>query len=521
MKKFKYIDQPIVNNLKDILELQLKRNPNDIAFTYHDKDEIKTKTFKDVYNDSINLSNYFYKNYKNEKIALIGENSYNWIILLFGIILSGNTAVSIDKDIDEDLLKKLLKQADCKNVYYSKEYVSSIDNIKVNKNYIDDTNKYISLGKKCKNKYTYIEDNPALIIFTSGTTGPNKAVVLTEKNLAYDTYVSASVFLVTGKTLLLLPNHHAFGIVAAMLMNFYYGKNTFINESLRYLTKDMKYHKPKLILVVPLFVETFYKQIYKTAKSTNSVEKLEKGIKISNFLRKFKIDIRKKLFKDILNTFGGELEYIISGGAHIDHKYIDFFDSIGISIVNGYGITECSPVVAINGNRYSKKNSVGHIVKDTEVKIIDDEICIKSPIVMKEYYKDNKATKQVMIENYFHTGDIGYIDKDNFLYITGRIKNLIILSNGENISPESIENVLLKDDNIEEIVVYSKDNLLIASIYPSEEYLNNNEYFEELIHKYNEDKPKNKQISKVIVREKEHIKNSNKKILRNKVIEGE
>ena len=245
---------------------------------------------------------------------------------------------------------------------------------------------------------------------------------------------------------------------------------------------------------------------------------LKRTIKLSNHLLKINIDLRKKFFKEILNEFGN-LNYIICGGAYLDSKYVKWFRSIGIEILNGYGITECSPVVSVNRNLYYRDGSVGQPCRDISVKIYGGEICVSGDIVMKGYYKDKKATNEVMENGYFKTGDLGYIDKDNFIFITGRKKNIIILSNGENISPEQIESELLKNEGIAEVVVYEDANKLIAYIYPEDEYIANQEYFDNLIYNYNKDKPKNHQIAMVKLRTKEFVKNNNGKILRNKVRE--
>ena len=213
------------------------------------------------------------------------------------------------------------------------------------------------------------------------------------------------------------------------------------------------------------------------------------------------------------------MKYIICGGAFLDAKYVKWFRSIGIEILNGYGITECSPVLAVNRNEYYKDGSVGQVVRGADIKIENNEILVKGDIVMLGYYKDEQATKSVIKKGYFNTGDFGYLDENGFLYITGRKKNLIILSNGENISPEVIEEKLSKDKGVCEVIVYAKDNKLIAMIYPNEEYFGNISYFNGLIYKYNSKVPKNHQISSVTLRNDEFPKNNNRKIMRNKIME--
>ncbi len=517
-RNYDYYDVSKINNFYELLKLHLENNSDDYAFSYKVNDKIVNKTYKNVYDDVINLSGYFYKNYKNKHIALIGENSYNYIIAFMAIVLSGNVCVLLDKDLNQDIIEKNLKISDTKIVYYSKNYCTFIKDINCESYYLEDIEKYVNVGKKYKNNYQVIDDKGAVIFFTSGTTGANKAVVLSQKSIVLDIYGAASLYKPSGSVVSFLPFHHSFGLITGVLKPFYYGVNVYLNNSFKYLLKDLKENSPDTIFVVPAFIETFYKQIWKSVRVKKKDKLLKRSIKMSNFLLKINIDLRRKLFKEILDEFGGKLNYIICGGAYLDKKYVKWFRSIGIKILNGYGITECSPVVSVNRNLYGRDGSVGQICRGVSVKIIDDEICVKGPIVMKEYYKDKKATKEVLIQGYFHTGDLGYIDEDGFLFITGRKKNIIVLSNGENISPEIIESELLKDEAVLEVVVYAQNNRIIASIYPNEEYLGNQEYFDKLIYNYNKGKPKNHQIAFAILRNKEFIKNNNGKILRDKVL---
>ena len=519
-KTYSYYEHQYIENLYELLKLNILRNPDDISFSFKNGSTLISKSFYDVYSDVINLSNYFYKNYKHEHIGLIGENSYNWIITYLAIVLSGNVCVVMDKDCDDKFVY-FMKKSNTKTVYYSSKYCGFIEKFKYNSFVLEDTSLYINKGKRCKNKYLDNIDNNALcsLFFTSGTTGMNKAVMLSQKNIASDIYGASSLFKPNGSVISILPYHHAFGFITGVLKPFYYGKEVFINSSLKYITRDLKEFKPNTLFVVPLFIENFYKQIWKTAIKNKSDKKLDKAIALNKVLYSVGIDIRKILFKDVRDFFGGNLEYIICGGAYLDKKYVKFFRNFGIEILNGYGITECSPVVSVNRNKYRRDGSIGIACRLDEVKTIDDEICVKGPNVMLGYYKDKKATSEVLKNGYFHTGDLGYIDKDGFIFITGRKKNIIILSNGENISPEEIEEELIRDKGVSEVVVSEKDDKLVAFIYPEEEFLNDKDYFDSLIYNYNKNKPKNHQIASVILRKTEFIKNSNKKIIRDKVME--
>ncbi len=519
-KNYEYYEHLKINNLKDLLELALKKYSHHIAFSYlKDKEKIK-KTYEDVYQDVFNLSKYFSQNYQNKHIALIGENSYNWIITFLAIILSNNICVVLDKDLNRDDIENLMKKSDTKIICYSNYYNSFVKDMSYKALPIDNIEDYFILLKTKTKKILIDDDKDAVIFFTSGTTGANKAVVLSQKNMARDIYGASSLFKPDGTIVSLLPFHHAFGLITGILKPFYSGKEIYINNSLKYVLRDLKENKPDTIFVVPAFIETFYKQIWRTARLKKQEKLLKYSLKLNNRLLKMHIDIRKRLFKSILNEFGGNLHYIICGGAYLDKKYVEWFRSIGLEILNGYGITECSPVVSVNRNHYYKDGSVGQICRDVNVKIIAGEICVNGDIIMKGYYKDKAATKAVIKDGYFYTGDLGYIDKDGFLFITGRKKNIIVLSNGENISPEQIESELMKYNGVDEVIVYEDDNKLVASIYPTEEYLEDQEYFDKIIYQYNQNKPKNHQIAYVKLRMEEFVKNNNGKILRSKVKES-
>lgn len=515
-KPYNYYEHPLLNSFSELLSLNYKKNPEKIAFTFKKGKEIINKTYKDFYIDVKNQTNYLTNKFNNEHIAIISENSYNYIVLFFSIIISNNIAVLIDKDLDEDNINKLLKQSDTKVIYYSENYCEFKYITKKYKTFLIDE---IYNNPILKKKETKKKSKESVLFFTSGTTGSNKCVMLSEENILYDIYGACSIFKPNENVFSCLPFHHAFGLITSILKPFFYNEEIFINNSLKSIIPDLKLSKPNTMFVVPTFIETFYRQIWKTAKNNKKTYLLKNMIKTSNMLLKIGIDIRNQLFKSIKKTFGGNLEYIICGGAYLDIKYITFFRSIGINILNGYGITECSPVVAVNRNNYYKDGSVGQIIKGVEVKIKDNEILVKGKIVMEGFYKDKQATKKVLKDGYFYTGDYGYLDEDNFLFITGRKKNLIILSNGENISPETIEEEFSHDIAVNEVIVYENNNKLLAEIYPNDDYIGNNTYFEELIYNYNSKVPKNHQIALVTLRNKEFPKNNNKKILRNKFME--
>ena len=344
--------------------------------------------------------------------------------------------------------------------------------------------------------------------------------MLTHGNLANEIYGPCRLLeLGEGKVFSVLPFHHTFGLNTSIFTVYNFGVPIFINKSLKKVKDDLLLAKPEVMALVPLFVEVFYKQIQDGIKKSGREKQVKVAVKLSNLLIGLGIDIRRRLFKEILDSFGGNLKLIVCGGAFLDPFYVKAFRDYGIEILNGYGTTECSPCVAVNRNHHKKDGSVGILLPDMEGRTSPEgEVQFKGPIVMKGYYNDPEATAEVLHDGWYSTGDLGYIDKDGFVFLTGRIKNLIILSNGENISPEELENDFNRDPAVNEVLVYEKDQKIIAEIFPDEEHMGNTGYFEELMNKVNEGRPAYKQIAAVKLRDQEFIKNSSKKIVRYKNI---
>ncbi|MBR6690605.1 MAG: AMP-binding protein [Bacilli bacterium] len=521
-KAYPYYKHKDINDFNELLEFNLDKK-DEIAFFYKDESRnIVYKTYYDFYNDVNCLKKYIGNKYKNKHIAIVGENSYNWLTIFFAIVLSNNIAVIIDKDLSEDDMNALLKKSNTNIIFYSKGYCEFLGKQKKYAKYeIENIANYINKGKISKEIKVKLKNNkPAVMFFTSGTTGANKGVLLSQRNITYDIVAACSLFKSDGGNVFsVLPFNHSFGLVISALTPFYYGRPIFLCSSLKNVLADIKTAKPSTMFLVPIFIETFYRQIWHKARKQKKDKGLKLLIKVNKGISKLGIDVRNKLFKSIINEFGGELKYIICGGAYLDKKYIQWFRNIGIEILNGYGITECSPVVSVNRNQHYRDGSVGQLIKGCKAKIKDGEILVKGENVMLGYYKDKKSTNEVLKDGWFHTGDLGYIDEENFLFITGRKKNLIILSNGENVLPEEIEAKLCSDKAVREVVVYEQDNKIIAAIYPNDDYMGDNKYFNSLIYKYNRTVPKNHQVAMVRLRTTEFIKNNNKKILRNKVME--
>ena len=515
--RYDYYEVPKIQNLQELIKLH--KDSSRPAFVWQSGGQAQRRSFKAVYDDVSTLAKFFASKYNGKHIAVIGENCYAWVAYSLAIAISGNVCVAIDKDGSIDTIKKQLKQCDAKIICYAESYNEDIAKLSNDTYSFEELDEIIKRGAKAKKMPDIKDDQPAMIFFTSGTTGYSKAVVLTHKSIALDLYGAASLFDPEGNLCSFLPYHHAFGYVTSCLNAYYYGVTTYISSSFKHLVNDFQFAKPTTIFVVPMVIETIYKQIWREARRQHNDHFLKIALGLNRGFLKLNIDFRDKIFKQIHQQLGGNLKYIICGGAPLGTEYIKWFRNIGIEILNGYGITECSPVVSVNRNYYHKDGSIGQLCRGVEVNIIDGEIAVKGDVVMKEYYKDKKATAEVIRNGYYFTGDLGYIDDEGFLHITGRKKNLIILSNGENVSPEEIEATLQKDKGVSEVVVYEYGNRIIASIFPNEGYLGDQDYFDDIIYKYNQDKAKNRQIAMVRLRDTAFPRNNNGKIVRSKLIE--
>lgn len=544
-KPYDLYELPPVHDIKDMLLQKAEKNPDGIAFTYSKGSRRISKTYHEFRKDVNALGMWLYKRgLQGKHIAVIGENSYEWLLCFFAIACGGSTAVPVDKELPAEEMKVLLQKADVQAVFYSKWYHEPVENaVKMMRQAAEAASgadviaaysmsgmeEFIAEGEMLsmqgQSRFTnYQPDGKELccIMFTSGTTGSSKGVMLSHENIAEDINGSCRLFEPKGQTIAVLPFHHAFGLIVAVLMVFNYGYEVCINKSLKTIQKDMQAAKPQTMFLVPLFVETFHRQIWASAKKEGRDRLLRRMMRLSDVLLALGIDIRRRLFASVHRAFGGNLEYIICGGAPLGTQYIREFRSWGIEILNGYGTTECAPCAAVNRNHYHKDGTVGVAVPGSTIKIGEDgEVLIKGPIVMQGYYKDGTATSEALSNGWYATGDLGRMDADGFLTLTGRKKNLIILSNGENVSPEELEADFLKYEAVREVLVYEQDRMIAAEIYPDKEYLEEHsagstqEYFDKIRMEINHNRPTYKQVAAVSLRDTEFAKNTGKKILRN------
>lgn len=503
------------SNLNELVNFAADKYSDKPAFVFERGEEtisISYCQFKDeVESLATALSNI---GLNNGKVALVGENSYEWILAYFAVVNSGNVIVPLDKELPAEDIKYLIEHSGAEMFIFSDAFSDVANYLQengtnipyhINMNKLPELIKQGESAKKENNiTKTVINEinNEALaaIMYTSGTTGTSKGVMLSHKNIASDTVAVCQSVFFPDKSLLVLPLHHIAGFVGVLCM-FAYGSRIAINLSLKTLAKDFNRYKPGIMVLVPLFVETFYKQIMALAAKNNDGDGL---IKTAN------------------QVFGGNLEYIICGAAPLDEKYVKGYLDLGITILNVYGLTECSGAISINRNHYFNAASVGRIIPFCDVKISNPdedgngEIYAKGDIVMLGYYKNEQASKETFDGEWFKTGDIGHMDNDGFLYVSGRKKNLIILSNGKNVYPEEIESALLKHISYaREVVIYAKNDEIVAEVFLDTEnspdcalQLNDD------IIEFNRTLPIYKNIARTVVRDTEFPKTTTKKIKR-------
>lgn len=560
MKKgYKYNEVRFMNSVREMLKIAKEEVGEKNAFEYKDeieKEKIVKVTYKEFVNDTIYLGTALSKyNVLDKHVALIGENSYKWITVYITMLQGNGVFVPIDKELPIEGVINVLKHSESEVLFYSQKYEDWIDkiseelpNIKyfigLNQEENIDSKKlsyksFITDGKKeykngNKEFYDLKTDSNELrmLVYTSGTTGDPKGVMLTEHNILSVANYGLMVAEIGDRCLSVLPYHHTYEAVAGIIIELFNHSCICINDSLKNVLKNLNLFKPNCIYLVPAFAEVFYKNIWANAKKTKKDKILKAMIPISNVLRKVGIDLRYKLFKSIHEAFGGNLKTIICGGAPLRPEIGKFFNDIGINLLNGYGITECSPLVSVNSIRCNDSSTVGIVLPCCEIKLEnknaegDGEVCVKGDIVMMGYYKEKEKTDRVLKDGWFNTEDYGHLNKNGQLLINGRKKNLIVLDNGKNVYPEEIENYILKVPYIQEAIVKSKKNengqetALIAELFLNEEKvkeLNVDDIHQKVkldIRDVCKALAYYKRISEIEIRDKEFVKTTTNKIKR-------
>jgi len=379
-----------------------------------------------------------------------------------------------------------------------------------------------------------------LLVYTSGTTGKGKGVMLCTDSLIRDMTSIIPYIDFALNTVSVLPPHHTYGSTVMLIAHVMIGCEVYISDGIKYVVKELKSEKPGHLILVPLYLETFYRKIMANLKNQRKEKFVKTMMKVTGLAKKASfglVDVRKSVFAQIREAFGGEIKMIVTGGAPINQEIVSFFEGVGITVLNGYGITECSPIISVNTSRHVVKGSVGIPLDVNDVKIVgtnedgEGEICVKGANVMLGYYKNEEATREAIDEDgYFKTGDYGKVANDGTLFITGRKKNLIILSNGKNVYPEEIENELISVPGVQDIVVYEGQsrrgleyNAIVAEIVPDKEFIEKNEIFDvreylyRFITEYNKTAVPYKKIMVLKIRDKDFPKNTLRKIMRFKI----
>lgn len=421
-----------VRTLRDIIRHGAEAYGSQTAFRYKVKKEIVDRTYLDVDRDSMAVSRMVESmGMEGKHIALIGTTTYQWIVSYFGIVGSGSVAVPIDAQLPADAVCELLERADVEMLVFDeirRDVAEAVKEKCPSVRYIlsmqaeeaaDGVQSLSMLTALHAGEYEKELDGGQLatILFTSGTTGKSKGVMLSHRNLV-DNAVCLDMKIPAGTiSMTLLPINHVYCLTMDIIKGLHIGLVICINDSIMHVQRNMKLFKPEIVLLVPLVIESIYGKL----KDAGSL-------------------IPKKMVAKA--AFGGNLRIICSGGAYLDPDYVDKFKEYGITILQGYGMTECSPVISTNLEWENKKGSVGKLLPNCEAKVVDEEIWVRGSSVMQGYYKMPEQTAETLEDGWLKTGDLGYVDEDDFVYITGRRKNLIILANGENVSPEELENQL-------------------------------------------------------------------------------
>lgn len=558
---YKTIKEIFIRSMKEYADKTLiLQKPNH-------KEPYKEITYKEFGEDVVALGTKLTKMLpKDSKIVIVSETTYGWYVSYMTALCGAGIAVPVDKELPDNELENVINRAKASTVIYSakkKESIKKIENnLKTVKYFIemdcDDyiVDKHVGInylireGKEILDtgdtSFMDIEIDPEefkVLIFTSGTTSKSKGVMICNRNLAENVNaVSAFVKLYPSDRLFsVLPLHHTYESTIGFLLPFAVGASVAVCEGLRYIVPNLQESKPTAMLAVPLLIENLYKKINETIKKSKKEALVNSMIHVTNLLKNVNVDIKRKVFKEILDNLGGNIRIIVSAAAPIDAKIGKWVEDIGIKFLQGYGLTETAPIAALTPEYdVSRYASTGLAVKDTDIKVDnpnengEGELLIKGPTVMLGYYEDEEATAEVMKDGYFCSGDIGRMDEDGYIYITGRSKNVIVTQNGKNIYPEEIELLLGNIPEIAECMVYGKKEsedshdkelIITARIIPNYEKieeLHGKDLSEEEIYKiiWNKVKETNKKLTsykavkKIEIKKDEFEKTTTMKIKR-------
>ena len=549
------------SGLREMVDMAAKEAGDKPAFRYRVGDKDVSVSYSEFRLDVLALGTGLSElGVDTEHIAIISENRYDWINVYLAVLCSAGVFVPVDKELPDGDKVHVLLHSDSHVLFFSgaqekfvRENIERLPDIKY---FIgldleeDDGDRILSFrALKARGAKLFVNGDGSylaktrdknelkMLVYTSGTTGMAKGVMLSEHNLISSVYYGMQVADVKDSCLSVLPYHHTYEAVPGILVAIHHHATVCINDSLKNVLKNLNYYRPEYIYLVPAFAEVFYKRIWAGARAQKKDKILRFLIGFSNALRKIGIDLRGLLFTSVTSNFGGKLKMIVCGGAPIRPETGKFFDSIGIPLFNGYGITECSPLVSVNREKTNDTSTVGTVLACCEIRFDDvsedgeGEICVRGDIVMLGYYKDPESTAAAFTEDgFFRTGDYGLMNKNGQLVITGRKKNLIVLTNGKNIFPEEIENYIYSIPYVEDAIVYSiknasgQETALAAEVYPNADAVKEagitdvHARLKADIEKVCAELPSYKHISKIYVRDIPFEKTTSNKIKRSSAL---
>ncbi|MCH4006674.1 MAG: AMP-binding protein [Eubacterium sp.] len=558
-----------ITDLKDMITSSVELFHDHAAYLVKDKEQGKFVpiTYGKVGEDRIALGTRMLElGLKGEKVAVIGPTSYYWLLTYFTVATGVGVIVPMDKNLPQGELLGLLERSGATAIVYDEKcrktieplinsaetsektqmkYFISMDseehegNVLSMKQLIYEGKLLASEGNHEYRDADVDPDEMSTLLFTSGTTGLAKGVMLSHRNITFNVYAMSKYFCIPdpGIVLSILPVHHVYEMTCDICTTFYQGKTIAICEGLRYIQKDMQEVHANVMLGVPLVFEKMYKGMFKQAKRRGEDEKLRRAIDLSKRLKLYKNKpLMKRMFKAIHQSFGGDMKYFIEGGAAADPFVQEEFEAMGLPLIQGYGMSECSPILALNPINRRKIGAAGLPLPDTQIRIINQdedgigEVIVKSPSVMMGYFENEEANKEALQNGWLHTGDLGYFDEDGYLFLTGRSKTVIVTKGGKNIFPEEVENVLLQNELIKEVLVHGvKDErignvMVTADIFPNYELLKETKgemtkseiyhFYRDLVDQMNESMPPYKQVKRINIRETEFVKTTTGKIKR-------
>lgn len=500
-----------ISDFRELIARTTKKYPDKIAYKYkikRAKDEVEyvNKTYSEFKSDIEAVSTGLLSlGLQGRKIAVIGNNRYEWCTTYLAVTTGGMTIVPLDKALPQNEIASLITRSEAEAIVCESKYLEAIINMKnSNLKYIismDETNENNVIyfddlrrkGRKLRDdgnrEYEQITINPnemSILLFTSGTTNVSKGVMISQHNICSNISAIASYVQMhpTDTLLSFLPIHHTFECTITFLYGIYFGVTVAFCDGLKYIQKNMNEYKVTVFVSVPLVLENIHKKVWKGIEEQGKKGLMKAMVVITEGLAKIKIDIRKKVFKPIINQFGGKLRVVFVGAAPLDKKIIKGFNDFGVELVQGYGLTETSPVVSAETDKEKRPGSIGLPLHNVEVKIENSdetgvgEIVVKGPSVMLGYYQNEEATKNAIRDGWFYTGDYGYIDKKGFLFISGRKNDIIVLKNGKNIYPQELELLINQIEGVNESMVFARnktsmDTTLCAKIVYDEETMQN------------------------------------------------